>query len=402
MSGARSRLALAKILPLEGRLHLGTAFATRDNVAVTAFHCLSRDDNPGEVVVPHPTLEFNPGGKRVAASFEEGDPAEDWAVLKLGESIPGEFRPIALCTEVQDGEVCRCLGFPQDAEEISRFPEKVTVLDTEAEIEGARVLTLHGEAAAAGMALHGMSGSPVLLKGAQEEAVGLLRRHLPRIDDPEMPAGGKLFACPTALFSGAAILNAELPEEGEQGHIERLRSAAGLGDSGAAARLGHLLRARGEAEAEAWLEQAARAGDAAAAFALGRMLEQSQRGAEGRVWIRRAAMSGDIAAAATLGVRLRQEGRNDAAIDWLERATESGDAMAAHTLALIREEYGDLTEAERLQRYAAERGDPRAALSLARMLRERDRDEAIYWLRRAATVDPDAVRELEALGVGLA
>jgi Tetratricopeptide repeat len=53
---------------------------------------------------------------------------------------------------------------------------------------------------------------------------------------------------------------------------------------------------------------------------------------------------------------------------------------------------------ERYERISAEQGDVRAAYELARILLGRgERDEAISWLRRA-TLDPDSIKLLEALG----
>jgi tetratricopeptide (TPR) repeat protein len=225
------------------------------------------------------------------------------------------------------------------------------------------------------------------------------------------PMGGILFACPTELFADApSLARPGARAVDASGSVEEeLAPAAVAGDIGAAARLGQLLHATGDdAAAERWLRQAARGGDPAAAYTLGILIDprgtlaehDPVRADEALVWFRRAATGGDVFGATTMGIRLHQRGRDDAALPWLEEAVERGaDAMAAHTLARIYENRSDLGHAEQWERFAATRGDVRAAYDLGRMLNDRgERDEGIHWLRRA-TLDPDAVDLLRALGM---
>jgi hypothetical protein len=298
----------------------------------------------------------------------------------------------------------RCLGFAQNAAVVSLFAARATVVATEGTIDSAAVVQLDVEPAKAGLALHGMSGGPVLV-GTPEKAVGIVRSHLPDPEDPAKPAGGAVFACPGSVIAEALGPQPPGPvrSAAELGELEgELAAKASTGDVDAAARLGELLFTAGRPEAEPWLRQAAEAGHAAAAFELGRHLEFTGRADEALPWFRRAATGGDVFGANTMGIRLRQQGRNDAALPWLEAAIEGGDAMAAHTMARILEDWGRADEALRWERFSAELGDVRAAYDLGRMLHERGQeDDARYWVGRgAAGGDPDAAALLEQLEAG--
>ncbi len=399
MSSATIEPAVARITAPGDDSFRGTAFAIDDRRALTAFHCVSSND-PRDPSARLDEVELGfLAGERVRATVVEARPDEDWAVLDLAGPLSPASRPIPLRREVQAGDQCRCLGFAQVAASVGIYPALATVAGTEGRRDGARVITLYSDPLGAGMQAHGMSGGPVLTMPPIEEAVGLVRSHLGRRGDPSRPEGGTLVACPSGLFMDApAVARPEVPADGSD--EERLEAVARTGDTGAAARLGHLLHAAGQDEAaEPWLYQAARGGHAAAAYTLGRLIElDPSRADEALDWFRRSAVGGDVFGATTMGIRLRQAGRNDAALPWLEAAVERGDAMAAHTLARVYEDLGRRDEAERWERYAAERGDVRAAYDLGRMLLAEDgREEAVGWLRRAS-IDPDAARLLSELG----
>jgi Tfp pilus assembly protein PilF len=395
------------IQPAVGRItspRLGTAFAVDAHTAVTAWHCV-RDDDDDSKAVERVELSFL-GEELVSAGVGRGDPVADWAVLELARPLSMSHRPIPLRRDVHAGDACRCLGFPIAAADLGYLPILATV-SGETHPSGVPMLTLEAGTVAAGLDVRGLSGGPVVLRRTPEEAVGVVSR---RLMDPygEDQVGGVLFACPARVVAGVLTAEDTAPPAEEPSRAA-LEEAGRAEDTSAAARLGQLLVAEGdERAAEPWLRQAATGGDPAAAYTLGILMDPDgtlierdpARADEALAWFRRAATGGDVYGTTTMGIRLRQRGRDDAALPWLEEAIERGaDAMAAHTLARMHEDRGELAEAERWERFAARRGDVRAAYDLGRMLNERgERDEAIYWLRRA-TLDPDAVALLRALGV---
>jgi tetratricopeptide (TPR) repeat protein len=388
--------AVARVLSLDDGSFRGSAFAVRERTAVTAFHCVA-ERKGADTTVDRVALEFA-AGQRVEGSVAGGRKPEDWALIALDQALSTSSRPIALRRDAPLHEKGRCLGFAVQAAQVGLFAATSSVAATEGRIGAAPVLQLDVEPAQAGLALHGLSGGPVLY-GSPEEAIGVVRSHLPDPEDAGRPAGGVVFACPGSLVADAL---GPAPRTGDERHDageleQELTQAAGAGDSAAAVRLAELLQETGRLEeAERWLRQAARGGYAAAQFALGRHLEATGRGEEALPWIRRAATGGSVPAANTLGIRLRQQGRDDAALPWLEAAVEGGDAMAAHTLARIYEDRDQSDEAERWERFSAGLGDIAAAYDLGRLLlRRRERDEALVWLQRsAASGDPNASRLL--------
>jgi hypothetical protein len=395
--------AVARIDRSDGAV--GTAFAINRHTAVTAWHCL-RDPHNRNQAIQDTDLRFL-GGTTIAASYEQGDPREDWAILKLEDPLPTPLEPVPLRREVDTWEDCRCLGFPASTMqpgELGYLPILATV-SGETVREGARRIALHAREVGAGLNPAGMSGGPVIPRNGQTEAVGIMSRLL--LDSQRARVGGVLFACPADLLADKPTLTPDLPEEEVAlPQLEGLIERAGQGDIAAAAQAGRILREAGDnAQAERWLRKAANEGSANGAFELGLLLDPAGktiehdpgRAEEALLWFRRAATGGDVYGAATMGVRLRQRGRNDAAMPWLEDAVERGDAMAAHTLGLVYEDRDESAQAERWHRFAAERGDQAAARSMALISAAReDTPQALHWLELAPD-DANARAELEQL-----
>jgi tetratricopeptide (TPR) repeat protein len=384
---------------------IGTAFATSRHTALTAWHCLRDPDNPAQAL-DAVELRFL-DGTVLAATYEHGDPVEDWAILSLAAPLQESLEPIPLRRGVEAWEDCRCLGFPaatlQDGE-LGYLPILGTVTG-EPVREGASRIAIHAREVAAGLDPAGMSGGPVIPRSGPTEAVGVMSRRL--LDYAGTRVGGVLFACPTELFIDKPALTLHAADEPmAEPTLDHLVARAQEGDAAAAAQAGRLLRASGRLdEAERWLRKAAQSHNASGAFELGLLLDPDgktirthpDRADEALLWFRKAATGGDVYGAATLGVRLRQRGRNDAAMPWLEDAVERGDAMAAHTLGLIYSDGGNLEEAERWHRYAAERGDQAAARKMGSIANQRgEQTEALHWLKLAPD-DPDAKAELAQL-----
>ena len=217
----------------------------------------------------------------------------------------------------------------------------------------------------------------------------------------------------------AAALAELLMARGDTAEAEPyLEQAARAGDAKAAATLGSLLRDR----AETWLRAAAEAGDPAAAHELGDMLVGIGREDEALRWYRKAAAAGRREVAASLGALLsrwrdpeadvwlrygaawgdaRAAGELGVHLSWgpweseapalgfYQQATDAGDANAAYNLGTWMEQEGRLGEAMALYRQAVEGGVTGAEKSIGNLLLRQGRpEEAEEWLRRAATANP--------------
>ena len=400
----------------------GTAFAVSPRAAVTAFHCVELkaakrpaiDRSKRMSVIQRVELRFKPTSADIEddvlyAKVVAGDSLQDWALLELEQRLTEHWRPFSLKPQrLVAGDVLEIRGFPVLVQETIRspIPDRVTVMSNAMRGE-TKLVDLSSPRMGAGLDIRGMSGGPVLTF-PHEEAVAIITSRM--LDAYEEQMGNSVYAFEINRF----IDSIELPlldrSDGELARTEReLAEEARNGVVSAAARLGALRQAQGDIEAaEPLLRQAAAGGDAPSAYAVGMLIDPRGdliksyplRAQEALAWFRKAATRGDLYGTTTMGIRLRQHKRDDAAMPWLEEAVSrgTGDAMAAHTLARIYSDKGDFDMVERYERISAEQGDVRAAYELARILLGRgERDEAIWWLRRAA-LDPDAVKLLEALG----
>ncbi|MEV6500137.1 Rv3235 family protein [Streptomyces prunicolor] len=128
------------------------------------------------------------------------------------------------------------------------------------------------------------------------------------------------------------------------------REAANEGHYRAAAALAELFIARGDtAEAEPYLEQAAKGGDSTAAATLGTLLRD-----RAETWLRAAAEAGDPVAAHELGDMLFGSGREDEALRWYRKAAEAGRRELA------------TSRGARLSRWRASEADLRLRYGVAR------------------------------------
>jgi hypothetical protein len=407
-------LAIARIPPPTR----GTAFAVDRQTALTAWHCV-RNPHDKSRALDQVKLTFL-DGQVIEGRFRQGDPIEDWAILELEPLLSGDLQPVPLRREVHPWEECRCLGFPVSAtykDELGFLPVLATVTG-EVTRADARRISVRSIETGLDLDARGISGGPLIPRSGPEEAVGIMSRRL--LDSKaQKHVGGVLFACPSHLIADKPLLarpvfDLHVPDSLDDADL--VSSAKG-GDLAAATELGRQLRNKGHAkDAAAWLREAALAGSAPAAYELGLVIDPDGKlfkddpplAQEALAWFRRAALAGDLYGAATMGVRLRQRGCKEASMPWLEDAAERGDPMAAHTLALNYEDrYNkssddrDLELAEAWHRFAAEQGDPRAAAFLGRLLKDRNQEEAIVWLRRALP-DESAMKMLHEMGVELA
>lgn len=200
------------------------------------------------------------------------------------------------------------------------------------------------------------------------------------------------------------------------GALEWLHRAAKAGHTEAMRILGLQLEADGlDAGARHWLTHAARKGNSRAMLNVA-LLAQDEDDADGYLtWITRGVEAGDTACMFTLGVRLSSSGRaeearswllraaeelsaaatmlgelaeeRDEALYWLRRAAEAGEPRGMRLLGDLLADHGELGEAREWWTRAAEADDATAATTLGRFLARDDPGAALPWLLQAAEAD---------------
>lgn len=184
------RLAIYILKTLDGD-ELGTAFVCSRTFALTSYHCIQRDD--GSIVdkallVRSETIH--------QATVLNGDPVADWALLSLEDAYPERPLPISRRVELQDP--IRVTGWPLDRDSDDATTVSGTIVEIASSIaDGIHVLQVHSPEAAVGAALHGLSGSPVIVEKSRGKprAVGILRRKQIDPQNEDIARGGTLYAC---------------------------------------------------------------------------------------------------------------------------------------------------------------------------------------------------------------
>jgi hypothetical protein len=189
--------AIAKLLDASGA-HLGTAFAVSPIHALTAFHCVG--DIEGRIAHQNVQLEFS-SARRVSASLQAGDHLADYALLRMGDGLPGDVQPIPLVARTTSGEPFVCGGYPSNIKGPDILYVGGEVRWPESSIfGGVNAIQLYCPEAAANAPLGGFSGAPVLVKNARA-AVGLVRWNPPQPTSPQIGLGGMVFCCPSSLIA---------------------------------------------------------------------------------------------------------------------------------------------------------------------------------------------------------
>jgi TPR repeat protein len=181
---------------------------------------------------------------------------------------------------------------------------------------------------------------------------------------------------------------------GARKELNRLRKAAGRGDTTAMVTLASLLEDRGDLEgAESWYRKAAEAGEADALRWVGLVrhpegdIDAGKAPHHGASRVGTAVVmnsgGGNMYASFNSGVSLQGEvGLYEAGR--VREAAERGDGVAMHALGILAHKKGDLGEAKAWYRRGAEHGDAPSMNNLGWMLFENgDLDEAEGWYRRA-------------------
>ncbi|MGP4021505.1 trypsin-like peptidase domain-containing protein [Saccharopolyspora sp. 5N708] len=168
----------------------GTAFLISAEFALTARHCVT-DPELDQVEL---RLHRASGTGIVTATVEDSDDWLDVALLRLTEPPPADCSPVQLGFDASPHERYRALGYPAAADgvRIRAVTGEVSGKTQRSEDE-APVVELYCQEAAAGLALFGISGGPVLV-GDAERAVGVARWQQSSADDPERASGGTFYA----------------------------------------------------------------------------------------------------------------------------------------------------------------------------------------------------------------
>ncbi|MEV7284344.1 serine protease [Streptomyces sp. NPDC093252] len=219
---------IGQVVAPGGRDVLGTAFLVSADHALTALHCVAPlMPAPGG----HPTgppaiaLRFpSPAAPdlELPAHVVRSDPHLDIAVLRLGHPAPPHLLPVPLGTAAKPHQHYRAVGFAAANWGVHRSVVTGTVTGhTRRAEDGAPVVALFCDQAAAGLALSGLSGGPVLV-GRPERAVGVVRWQQPDGTHPHLATGGTFYATPTRdiatrmpeLFPGTQRRRSPLPLRG--------------------------------------------------------------------------------------------------------------------------------------------------------------------------------------------
>jgi len=174
--------------------NLGTVFAVAGRLALTAFHCVG-ERRTGEVRSPRVICEW--AGHISPACVEEGDPSHDVVLLHLDKQLPPDLEPVLLTRQVSEHAQFTAQGRPTEVPDVSLFTVSGEILSLNGVRQGVRVMQLACRESAAQLSLRGMSGAPVLV-GRIPRAVGVVTWNPPRRDQPELGAGGAVFATPSS------------------------------------------------------------------------------------------------------------------------------------------------------------------------------------------------------------
>ncbi|MEU0490358.1 Clp protease N-terminal domain-containing protein [Nocardiopsis sp. NPDC006139] len=202
-------------------------------------------------------------------------------------------------------------------------------------------------------------------------------------------------------------------EQGKSSEAESwYRKAVKNGSLIAVLNLGELLARRGDAEeAEQWFRIAAMSGNAYAMAELGALLEDQSEFTEAQSWLHRAADHGDTRAMKRLAGMHERRGEYEKAGAWWRRAAENGDPGSLVGLGILEEARGNIREARKWYRKAAKKGLGDARRNLVfrifllfparlralvqRSLKKHKMEE--LWNAEAERGDADAMAKLGAL-----
>jgi hypothetical protein len=193
-----AKLGIARVTDLNHEKLLGTAFAISRHLAITAFHCVG-DTETKEVTNPSVSLSWAVG-KDTKANFLVGDGNMDYALLELTEPLPDEFEPLAVGDCAGAKGAYRSLGYPVSLSDFDLASITGTIAGSETTIfEGIPAIQLYSNESAAGLALGGMSGAPVLA-GNPETAIGVIRWNPPSSEEPTKGVAGIVYATSISLI----------------------------------------------------------------------------------------------------------------------------------------------------------------------------------------------------------
>jgi tetratricopeptide (TPR) repeat protein len=191
--GPTWRLAVGRLMAATGEKTLGTAFAVEAHTLVTAFHCIG-ERATGHVV--HRSVRWDLQGTRVDCTVLTGDPDADCAVLRLDGELPAATVPLPVADHVTAAS-WRATGYPASLRDLGPVTVSGNITSVDGQLRGIPALQLFAEQSAAGLALGGFSGAPVVATGSPG-VIGVIRYNPPDPDAPERGIGGIVYACPVA------------------------------------------------------------------------------------------------------------------------------------------------------------------------------------------------------------
>jgi tetratricopeptide (TPR) repeat protein len=207
MTTTNSDLILRAVAYVRAGRKTGTAFLISPQYALTAWHVVASRRADGEWV--HPTkieLDFRDSQIHCTATVKPGigNSDDDWALLKLSESIDVQPLPMGSLRSSHHGKSWTSYGYPDIRQGNSlHVGGTITARSTATHGVGLHQLFCKEVSAANGIRFTGMSGAPCLVDGI---VVGILRAEVTTIRPAsesgfdgttvEISVGGTLFAYP--------------------------------------------------------------------------------------------------------------------------------------------------------------------------------------------------------------
>ncbi|MEV6706867.1 TIR domain-containing protein [Micromonospora wenchangensis] len=225
---------------------IGTAFAVTARIALTAFHCVG-DKDTGRVA--HEKLQIWFYDRFVKAKVADSAHALDIAILELEEDLHDGIDPVSLVTRAETQADFISIGWPSSrAFRAHFFTISGSVVNPNSIIfEGVPAIQLHCVQSST-LPLQGYSGAPLLVptSNGTHAAAGVIRWNPPLTDNPELAAGGTLYASPISeLLREKPLLDISATDTVAEQRRAGYCICYAKADAGIARWLGSFLEGRG-------------------------------------------------------------------------------------------------------------------------------------------------------------
>lgn len=176
-----------------GKVQLGSVFAVTRRFALTSLHCV-RDDRTRSVIT-RVLCEWQQG-ETSEAIVQAWDEQNDVALLRLPRALPDSLDAVPLTRDVASNDEFVAPGAPSALAELQLAAVSGFVIWPNALMpDGGPGIQMYCRQVTDGLSLHGLSGAPVLTEN-MECAVGVMRWNPQQADNPELAAGGLVYAAP--------------------------------------------------------------------------------------------------------------------------------------------------------------------------------------------------------------